>query len=103
MNYKISRIFMILVLALSFSGYPGYCADEANVQDTDWVSIPSGASSSATPSVAMQKTGASVAETSVSTTSEDADSTPATSPGNVTVNFKGADIKTVLAYISEVA
>jgi type II secretory pathway component HofQ len=27
----------------------------------------------------------------------------AVEPGNVTVNFKGADIKTVLAYISEVA
>jgi len=28
---------------------------------------------------------------------------PAVEPGNVTVNFKGADIKTVLAYISEVS
>jgi type IV pilus assembly protein PilQ len=28
---------------------------------------------------------------------------PSIEPGNVTVNFKGADIKTVLAYISEVA
>lgn len=31
------------------------------------------------------------------------DTPVAVSPGNVTVNFKGADIKTVLAYISEVA
>ncbi len=31
------------------------------------------------------------------------DEGPSIEPGNVTVNFKGADIKTVLAYISEVA
>ena len=29
--------------------------------------------------------------------------TASTTPGNVTVNFKGADIRTVLAYLSEVA
>ncbi|HPM43304.1 MAG TPA: secretin N-terminal domain-containing protein, partial [Candidatus Omnitrophota bacterium] len=103
MNHKISRIFMIFVLALSFSGFPGYCADGANVQDADWVSLPSGASSSASPSAAIQKTEEKVAEPGASTASEDADVTPTTSPGNVTVNFKGADIKTVLAYISEVA
>lgn len=34
---------------------------------------------------------------------EEPETAPAVQPGNVTVNFKGADIKTVLAYISEVA
>lgn len=34
---------------------------------------------------------------------EPVEEAPPVGPGNVTVNFKGADIKTVLAYISEVA
>lgn len=42
-----------------------------------------------------------IPEETADTTKEE--TTPVVGPGNITVNFKGADIKTVLAYISEVS
>ena len=63
------------------------------------VDVKEPASGAVKPEEAMQAKSADVRQEEV----KPAEEVIPVEPGNVTVNFKGADIKTVLAYISEVA
>ncbi len=60
------------------------------------------------PAASAEKAAAAPEEKAVQQQAEavsevSAETAPAVGPGNVTVNFKGADIKTILAYIAEVS
>lgn len=108
MKNKIIRSFMVLIFLITSSGYGACAADESKTAETDWVSLPSAPVPSAAYSDSLsQQNGpqpASPTQAAVSTADpSEVEEAVATEPGNVTVNFKGADIKTVLAYISEVS
>lgn len=103
---------MAFVFLIASSGYGAYGEDEKKTPESDWVAAASSpVASSAAADNAMQQTPAQVIPQSLSQVPVKSSTEPEkpieeaviTDPGNVTVNFKGADIKTVLAYISEVA
>ncbi len=87
MRYKCK--ILILTMALTAMPFAMFAADEAQKADAP-------------------KTGAVIAETPKAESTKPELPVPVEeesqiAPGNVTVNFKGADIRTVLSYISEVA
>lgn len=104
-NKKI--IAMILVLLLSTS--TGFC-DSLAQEKKDDVSVKheestvSGTSSEkpATQEAPVEKVAPQATQTATAEEKQPEEAAMVT-PGNVTVNFKGADIKTVLAYLAEVS
>jgi len=103
-KYKI----LIMAMALVAMPFTVFAAEEAKKSETP---IPAAeAVKAGTPNtVEAVKTEASSAEAPKIESKEPgpsaapAEEPPETTPGNVTVNFKGADIRTVLSYVSEVA
>lgn len=109
MNKKIICGVMAFIFLIASSGCGAYAVEENKPPETDWASAPSlPAASSSSAETAVQRSQPQVqeaqpAEEPSADLAKPAEEVAATEPGNVTVNFKGADIKTVLAYISEVA
>jgi len=94
-KYKI----LILTMALVAISFTAFAAEEVKSAAAPQAAAPQ--AEAAKPETAQAepvKTNAEEAGTTVS-----AEEQKQVAPGNVTVNFKGADIRTVLSYISEVA
>ena len=96
MNNKKSRIGIILFLSFCLSNFL-FASDE---KAAPTVAIPD--SAKAEPAVVPVVPAAEPAQP-VDEDKKPVEKAAPVEPGNVTVNFKGADIKTVLAYISEVS
>lgn len=97
MNNKIGTqvvlfILVSLILMLAVAPMATSIAQEKKAEETT-TSVPSTAPKSEEPKESAN----------VEAEAEKAEEAVAVEPGNVTVNFKGADIRTVLAYISEVS
>lgn len=95
-------IIFFLITGLIFSPATMSFAQGAKAEEKASVNVPEKTSEKA-PEKASEKT-AEKAQVEGETTAEaTVETAPAVTPGNVTVNFKGADIRTVLAYIAEVS
>jgi len=107
----VKKKFIALLVAISFTAFNimplALCADDK--VSTSAASAPAqlGALETKTPAAPaeVQPVPAAAAPKSAAEEAPAAEESPAqvVDPGNITVNFKGADIRTVLAYISEVA
>jgi len=107
---KARAFFLLSLMIFTLFAMPGPLPAQENTQETKEGAQPqaSGTAASSAQNVsessaqaqdAVPQAEAPEAEAQVL----EAEKKPVVEPGNITVNFKGADIKTVLAYISEVS
>ncbi len=110
MNNKFIRSIVILFIMLGLVFSPmGISFAQDQKDQIPAVKVPAKSAAPASgavpqgPDNAGQKEGALPAQAGEEDARKAAETAPLVGPGNVTVNFKGADIKTVLTYISEVS
>lgn len=102
MDKKIIALYMTLVCVVTFSVPGAWCAEEAAAVVGE-ASAAREASAAAAPQEGVVTPAVPAAAPAPGGSVKPAEEVTVTDPGNVTVNFKGADIRTVLSYISEVA
>jgi len=102
-----SAIILFLTLGISFSPAGVTFADEKKTEpaaaETEKAGKPVPPEVGAEQPVAQPVGQSAPQAIEESAANKEPETIPAVEPGNVTVNFKGADIKTVLAYIAEVS
>lgn len=104
MNNKIFKIGILIILTMQFmTGGVSFSQEEAAAKPA--ATEPMQQETMDEPNAEAEEVAAPEAATEAEETAEPAgqEDTVMVEPGNVTVNFKGADIRTVLAYISEVS
>ncbi len=93
---------LVSCISIAYSAEDAKAGPAAVREDKEAVAVP--APPAANPIVAAEDTTAGVAPEPEGEAEKEAEEESVNvEPGNVTVNFKGADIKTVLAYVSEVS